>query len=258
MRSMYPMFEANRILKKEALTAIRDYSFDHAQLTYQDYSPGILTGCGITVHGSMLEISPGIMKYNNKILLLPEPEQVPYMATNCMQYLKARIEEEDVLPEYIAYQVTFILEQSEECKENEFELCRFHLRQGAKLRNQYKDFFDLDTEYDTINPIFSIWGGKNGRTLSPIITENFAEEILKTSGKRVEDTAFAYACLNQVTGMPSSVLRHYVNDWRSGGGKTKETNMEIYRGLCEILRAAQSGKSGMEAVKHERRKILIN
>lgn len=258
MRSIYPIFEANWILKKEALTAIRDYSIDHAQLTYQDYTPGILTGCSITVHGSMLEISSGIIKYNDKILLLPEPEQVPFMATNCMQYLKARIEEDDALPEFIAYQVTFILEQSEECKENELELCRFHLRQGAKLRDQYKDFFDFDTEYDTINLIFSTWGGKKGRTLSPFITEIFAEEILKASGKRAEDMAFAYACLNQITGMPFAVLRHYVNDWKLGDGKTKETNMEIYRGLGEILRAAQSGKPGIESGKHERRKILVN
>lgn len=45
-------------------------------------------------------------------------------------------------PDLITYSVSLELEQSGECAENELELCRFHLRQGAKLRGRYKDFYD--------------------------------------------------------------------------------------------------------------------
>ncbi|GLC80083.1 hypothetical protein [Lacrimispora brassicae] len=258
MQGRYPLFEENRILKKEALIAIRDYSYDQMGLTWQDFSFGILSGCSILVEGAELVISPGIIKYDEKILLLPEPERIPYQATDCIQYLKARIELCDPSPEFITYQISFGLALSEECMENEIEFCRFHLRQGAALRGQYKDFFDLETEYDTINLLYAGWGGKGGNSLSPFVTQFYAEEILQASGKKTEDIAFAYTCLNQSNAVAPAILKHYVNDREPGSGRRKETNKDIYRGMCTILRTAQSGKIQVDAPRNERRKILID
>ena len=47
-------------------------------------------------------------------------------------------------------------------EEFEFELCRFHLRRGAKLRDTYTCFQDMITEYDTVNLIHGDWGGAAG------------------------------------------------------------------------------------------------
>jgi len=258
MQGKYPLFEENRILKKEALIAMRDYSYDQMRLTWQDYSSGILTGCSIRVEGAELVISPGIIKYDGKILLLSEPERIPYKATDCTQYLKARMELCDPSPEFITWRITFGLELSGECMENEIEFCRFHLRQGAALRGQYKDFFDLETEYDTVNLLDAAWGGKGGKALSPSVTRFFAEEILQAPGKKAEDTAFAYTCLNQSDAVAPAILKHYVNDREAGSGRRKETNKDIYRGMCTILRMAQSGKMRVDAPGKERRKILID
>ncbi len=257
MQSKYPLFKQNRILKKEALTAIRDYSYEYGRLTYQDYDDGILSGCDISVEGDTLKISPGILKYQDKILLLAETERIVYTATDCMQYLKAKIEAETSSPEFITYQVVFSLSTQMECAENELEFCRFHLRQGAELRYQYKDFFDLDTEYDTIHLISAAWSGKGGKTLAPFITKFFSEEILKAPGKRAEDIIFAYGSLNRSTAEAPAVLTHYVNDWAQTTGKWK-TKDEIYKGLCAILRAAQAGQPHKELPRQERRKILID
>ncbi len=49
MQNLYPLFEQNRILKKELLWSLRDYSFSHIQLEYQEYGQGIIQGCGIRV-----------------------------------------------------------------------------------------------------------------------------------------------------------------------------------------------------------------
>lgn len=258
MLGKYPLFEENRILKKEALIAIRDYSYDQMRLTWQDYSSGILTGCSLRVEGAELVISPGIIKYEEKILLLPEPERIPYQATDCMQYLKARIELCDPSPEFITYRITFVLVQYEECMENEMEFCRFHLRQGAALRGQYRDFFDLETEYDTVNLLYATWGGQGGKGLSPYVTQFFAEEILQAPGKKAEDIAFAYTCLNQSAAVAPAILKHYVNDRETGSSRRKETNGELYRGLYTILKTAQSGKAREDAPRNERRKILID
>ncbi len=42
MQIIYPMFERNRILKKEQISAIRDYAFAQLQLEYQEYECFIL------------------------------------------------------------------------------------------------------------------------------------------------------------------------------------------------------------------------
>lgn len=258
MQGSYPLFKENRILKKEALSAIRDYSYDQMRLSYQDYGSGILSGCQISVEGNELAVSPGILKYQDRILLLSETERIPYTATDCVQYFKAQIEVNHSSPEFITCQVTFFLDPAEKCAENQIELCRFHLRKGALLREQYKDFFDLETEYDTINLIYATWGGRGGRTISPVITDLFAKEILQAPGKRAEDVSFAYTCLNQPTAAARFMLSHYVNDCKTGTGKQKETNVEFYKGLCAVLKAAQSGTLQKEPPKRERRKILID
>lgn len=258
MLGKYPLFEENRILKKEALVAIRDYSYGQMRLAWQDYSPGILTGCSLRVGGAELVISPGVIKYDEKILLLPEPERIPYQATDCMQYLKARIELCDPSPEFITYRITFGLVQYEGCMENEMEICRFHLRQGAALRGQYRDFSDLETEYDTVNLLYAAWGGKGGDALPPYVTQFFAEEMLQAPGKKAEDIAFAYTCLNQPAAVAPAILKHYVNDRETGSSRRKETNRELYRGLYTILKTAQSGKAREDAPRNERRKILID
>ena len=40
-----------------------------------------------------------------------------------------------------------------ELGENQMEMCRFYLREGSALRDSYKNFADMSTEYDTVNLI---------------------------------------------------------------------------------------------------------
>lgn len=58
MQNLYPLFEQNRILKKELLWSLRDYSFAHVQLEYQEYGQGILRGCEIQVRDGKLVVGP--------------------------------------------------------------------------------------------------------------------------------------------------------------------------------------------------------
>jgi len=157
MQNLYPLFERNRILKKEMLWSLRDYSFAHIQIEYQEYGQGIIRGCDIRVDGDELAVGPGILKYGRFICLMMEEEKVPYHAADRMQYLKLRIDADSLSPDYIAYRMELASDLDEKKKENEFELCRFHLRSGARLRDHYKDFSDMGTEYDTVNLIHADW-----------------------------------------------------------------------------------------------------
>lgn len=42
MEHIYPAFECGRIMKKELLWALRDYSYSALQLQYADYPDGII------------------------------------------------------------------------------------------------------------------------------------------------------------------------------------------------------------------------
>lgn len=62
MEYIYPAFERGRIMKKELLWALRDYSYSVLQLQYQDYPDGIISGCRIRTEKDSLYIGPGIRK----------------------------------------------------------------------------------------------------------------------------------------------------------------------------------------------------
>lgn len=78
MQNLYPLFEQNRILKKEFLWSLRDYSFSHIQLEYQEYGQGIIQGCQIQVQGSELAVGPGMIKYGGFICLMMEEQRIEY------------------------------------------------------------------------------------------------------------------------------------------------------------------------------------
>lgn len=51
MEHIYPAFERGRIMKKELLWALRDYSYAALQIKYRDHADGIITGCGVRPEG---------------------------------------------------------------------------------------------------------------------------------------------------------------------------------------------------------------
>ena len=63
MEHIYPTFERGRIMKKELLWALRDYSYTALQLQYQDYPDGIISGCRLRTEDDVLYIGPGIVTF---------------------------------------------------------------------------------------------------------------------------------------------------------------------------------------------------
>ena len=67
--------------------------------------------------------------------------------------MKAEFSEDETNLDYKAYRVRFFLDEEMELGENQIEMCRFYLREGSVLRDSYKNFADMSTEYDTVNLI---------------------------------------------------------------------------------------------------------
>ena len=210
MQNLYPLFERNRILKKELMWSLRDYSFTHIQLEYQAYADGMIKGCDLEVRGNELVVGKGIVKYGGFIYLITEEMSIAYEPTERLEILKMKMETDKRSEDFIAYRVTLFLDEITDKKEDELEVCRFRLRRGSRLRNEYKDFEDMATGYDTVNRIEADWGGLHGKALSPSVTEYFSKLVLKENGSTQEDIQFAYLCLNQQEAVSPQVLKHYI------------------------------------------------
>lgn len=258
MQNIYPLFEQNRILKKELLWSIRDYSFSHLQIEYQEYGQGILQGCAIKVKDEQLVVDPGIIKYGSFICLMMEEERIHYKPCEQMQYLKVTIEIDQTSLDYITYRIVLLLDLEEKRSKNEFELCRFNLRSGAKLRNQYNSFSDMETEYDTINLIHADWSGLGGKALSPGITRYFAETVLNSENSQPEDRSFAYFCLCKDGAIPVSVLAGYLCKRTKRGEAQKTNNIGFYKAMCAILKEIEQGEQKREKSVKERCRILVD
>lgn len=234
MFNLFPRFERGRIMKKELLWALRDYSYESLKIQYQEYSNGILKGLDITVEDEHIVLGRGMVKFGEFIYLVTEPVVVPYEATNEYVSLKGKVNVSNSSPDAIRYGIDFVLDRELERREDEFEVCRFKLRQGAKLRNQYKAFYDIETEYDTVNLAHATWAGVDGETLSPVVIRRFAEEMKDCKILTEEDRSF---CIHILNANPSSrkSLLFYIRSKKIDIDENADTK-DIFWGLESILR----------------------
>ncbi len=258
---IYPAFERGRIMKKELLWALRDYSYSALQIRYRDYTDGILSGCGVRPEGSsrILRIMPGMIKCADFIFLVTGGEQIPYMATEEYTSLKFRLEEKEELPDYTRYLTEFVLDDRLERGRNEIELCRFRLKAGAELRTEYKDFYDIQTEYDTVNLADATWSSAGQNTLSKEVTDYFARKVLECKKAEGTDVQFAYFLLQGQEAADYRILTDYIRR-RTGGdaGDGQMDTVTAFHKLEEILDGIRKGTGAyrQDQTDGERRMIV--
>ena len=255
MENRYPLFAGGRILKKEALWDLRDYAYGGWQLYYADYTDGVIKGCNVRVEGMNLVIGKGILKYGDFIYFLQEEATVPYAAENREKILKVVFEKKPENPDYLAYTVQFFLDDNPERQENQMELCRFHLREGAVLRDTYKDFYDIGTEYDTINLLYATMSGKGHERLHPQILIHYAQELLKHSERNMEDGVFCYQIMQNVGEVEEEVLNVYLTIKQREEKEKKEYSCKsegFFRKLVDILVCSDNSYN-----ESQRQKIII-
>ena len=119
MEIRVPVFAGRRILKKESLWDIRDYTYAGWQLYYAEYTDGLLKGCDIRAEDGRLVIGKGMLKFHDFIYLMMEEERVDYQPKNRWQVLKAEFLEDETNLDYKAYRVRFFLDEEMELGENQ-------------------------------------------------------------------------------------------------------------------------------------------
>lgn len=278
MQNLYPLFERNRILRKELLSALRDYSFAYVGLEYLEYGDGILRGCDIRIKEKKITVTPGIIKWGGQIFLMTQEECVDYAPSDRTVTIKLRLQKERTA-DFVSCRMELVSDYDvlhsdhnalysehdggsqkhdmESAVVMEFELCRYRLQEGARLRTDYKDFEDMGTQYGTVNYIHAAWGCLRGNSLSPAITRRFAQEILKVEKRDPEDTAFAYLCLSQPGALPREILIDYVGQ-RNGCGLLKDApNEVVFEEMCRALGKIRSGMSGERRERTGKRQIIV-
>lgn len=257
MEYIYPTFERGRIMKKESLWALRDYSYTALSLQYQEYADGIVSGCNMGVKGNELCVGEGLIKCQGFIYLIAA-QSIPYCATNDLQYLKFTVLDRMELPDYIKYVAEIRLDDKKPQGDAEIELCRFKLREGSVLRREYKDFYDIRTEFDTVNLTDAVWSSRGGITLSREITDAYAHYVLECNTTESVDIQFAYLALQSREAVNREIIVDYLMKRGAENiGSGKWTNDRIFAELDRILQVIRSGKNSKDRQKTGRADRII-
>lgn len=251
MRAVIPIFRELHLLRKDMLESLADYAFRTEQLLYKGYGDGIIAGCELTTTEDSIILNEGVIFFEEQMFLIKEPMSILYHPTNTTTVLKICFSEQMRDVNLIYREIDLKLTEQEELRKGELELCRFKLQEGARLRYQYQDFEDRNTEFDTLNTIYASCSAKGGDTLSPRIVKEFAAEMLKAESLSELDTAFCLQLMGQDHPVCRDVLVTYL-ERRNRQKLQQTTNIVIYQELVQILKEVAGGRrreTGMQQKK---------
>jgi len=238
----YPMFERGRIMKKELLLALRDYSFGLSRLQFDEWTDGMIAGCAISVTDTRLTVEPGILKFNKFVYMMTEAQHIFYEPTERTTVVKIRFSTSAASAgDYVAYRGKIALDPETALGESELEICRFKLKQGSRLRCDYTGFEDMRTEYDTINLAHATWAGIERPGIALPILRQFAREALRCQLTEPWDVSFCSQCMTGET-VHRSVIEAYAEAHGEHVSGT-QSNVELYDMLERILNKLKSNVS---------------
>lgn len=254
----YPKFERDMILKAEMLENIKQYPRDMFHLIYQDYTDGIISGAQILIEeGRTLVITPGIIKYQGVLYRLPKQKKIVSEPLGVEQILVVRFLDKEEHVNDILYPTELILKQDNKPLENELELCRFILKEGAVLRKDYQDLRDMATLHNTINIIEVHYAGKNAATLSPEITYRFGSEMMKYRLSDPYDTAFVMQCIQRNV-IQRELLEQYVHYRVPNAEHGALTQKQLHHYLTVIVDSVKHGGGRNRGMQGGNRRMLVD
>lgn len=231
--NQFPYFKRGNILKQEMLENLRDYPRDFLDLYFQDYSEGIISGVDLAASNNTIEVGSGIIKFADRIYLLADEVELDYEDENKELMIKVEFLEPEETGDFRVCDSEVRLAEEIELADNELELGRFKLRQGADLRDNYDNFADFATEYNTVNIINVQYSHLKKPTLHPMITDSFAQRLWEQAEVEQLDLMFAAACLNSRAVNRSLIVNYLQKKLRVD--QEEYTNQELYQYLKRVI-----------------------
>ncbi|MBO4749965.1 MAG: hypothetical protein J5546_06565 [Lachnospiraceae bacterium] len=253
-----PVFESGCVLTREMLDLMENMTLDLSSLLLDGFSDGIVSGCGVSMQNGIISIARGIVKIKDHVLFIPGGLEVGVTAGNEWHVLQLRFGTPYREDNFLVRKVTLELSNDLSGGEDVIEVCRFRLQGGAQLRNQYRDYQDLNTEYDTVNEIYAKWSGYGKASVSNRVLEGFAKEAIRRGIQNPQDESFVQMVLNlNGRSMARDSIQFYISSRLSRPYKDL-TNMEIYVGLGEVLRQLRSTKEHVPGRQRDDRRIIVD
>ena len=252
-----PIFERGRVLKRESLESLRDYQINVLNIQYEGYTNGIIRGLKISVDSNerFISIGRGLVKFNEKIYPINEVQKIGYESSGVWEILKFKFADTLLDKDFRGQLIEIVLDEKE-AKDNEIEVCRFKLKKGFALRDTYKDFEDMKTEYDTINLINADWSGYERTTFSERVLKVFAKEYLKTKEADSVDRNFCYMALNTREALDIEIIEDYISYKLGKKVKSSDRGL-IFNNLLEIMNMSENLKVERR-VFNRPRKIIVD
>lgn len=236
---VYPQFEKKRLLRGEMLEQLRDYPKNYLKMSFRGYGNGIVAGCEITWDNERLTIAPGIILYKDNLYTMEMPYEMECAALDRIRYLKVQFLAEERGSSSVVGNTRISLDTEKPNEACEIELCRFRLQEGAKLRDEYEDFEDYSTIYDTINLIHVLYAADGNSTLNPRLLMTFAKEMISKDSSNLMDCVFSMSVLANSGHVSRDFIQEYVFNRT---GERAEENYSLYRGLLNILKSQKPGR----------------
>lgn len=253
-----PIFESGTVLTQEMLETMKMYAIDLGTLEYAGYADGIISGCEVTMTGNLLYVSRGIVVYAGNLYFLPKEMKVVINPGNDWQILRLQIGSMSREKNFMIGELQLELTSEITGAPNKIEICRFRLQSGAILRNQYRDFQDLNTEFDTINEIYAQWSGYQTQSISSRVLIEFVKEARKKNLQNQLDIMFIQQIMSlNGKAMNRDAILFYISS-RMGKPYKEMNNMEIYKALSEILRTSGNGVGGHAMHQRMERRIIVD
>ncbi|MDP4180487.1 MAG: DNA and RNA helicase [Bacillota bacterium] len=254
--NIFPNFGKGRILKKEMLENLRDFPRDFFDIYYKEYSKGIIAGTDIHIGGNNITVNKGIVKHCGKIYIHIGEYEFPYYHTNKDVVIKIKFLEDDTEGDFNVHKTKIFIDDNIEIGEDELELGRFKLREGAILRSDYKDFYDFSTEFNTVNIINAEYSGIGKSTLSPSILKYFSRIVLKHGSDNIYDVSFAMHCINEDE-VTRDLILYYLSN-RLKLDYKDYPNLQIYKYLTMIVKEIESGIKKVEIRPNRPTRIIVD
>ena len=251
-----PIFSKGNLLSQEMLEALRDYEIQLAQNTYAGYTDGIVTGTQISVKQGAISIGQGIVKFDERLFFIPSDTEIKIKPVDEWQVVKAVFSDLEQTKTFEQQEMTIEVSRNLQRERNKIEICRVRLQDGARLRSEYRSLEDMRTEYDTINVLEAQWAAYGKSSIHPQILMEFAKEAGKGSVENSQDITFLQQILNSNGQALNRDLIQFYLDSRLGKKDEDYTNLEIYQGLCRVLKQIRSGVEQRAEVRRPRRMIV--
>lgn len=250
-----PVFVHKNILKKNMLEELRDYPLMVSRMMLADCGNGVLKGTGITWEESVLKVRPGLILHGGNIYRMEETCSLRCPPTDQLMYVKVRFVTMDFEKDRMGGFGDVYLD--DRLPENgEIELGRFRLQEGARLRCEYENFEDYQTEFDTVNRIHMPYVCPGGIGLWPELLKEFASELLKTGTEDGYDISFAMQALGSNGQISQELVSFYVE--KNTGKKVIDcSNQFLFEKLVYILRERKAGSSGLKKLHNNTRQMLL-